>query len=98
MQNQDIVVNDIYFSDMRNTFICDECGIEGGWAEKAGETWFPYHYFLMLFLTATAFHKIFIFSTKLLSGDISQGKILILHTVVNYSISWVHLLMNMPNL
>lgn len=30
MQNQDIVMNDIYFSDMRNTFICDECGIEGG--------------------------------------------------------------------
>ena len=24
MQNQKIVINDIYFSDMKNTFICDE--------------------------------------------------------------------------
>ena len=84
MQDQEIAINDIYFSDMKNTFICDEYCTEGRMSVKSmRKAWFPYLISISLFpyvflLQATLFHKIFIFSTPLLNGGISQSKLLLL--------------------
>lgn len=86
MQSQEIVVNDIYFSDMKNTLMCDELVFE--WElriESMGNILFPRHHFLMFLILASASHKVFTSSVNTLC-DISQG---ISHTLVSqYPVSF----------
>ena len=50
MQDQEIAINDIYFSDMKNTFICDEYCTEGRMSVKSmRKAWFPYLISISLF-------------------------------------------------
>ena len=50
MQDQEIAINYIYFSDMKNTFICDEYWIEGWMSVKSmRKAWFLYLIFISLF-------------------------------------------------
>ena len=50
MQNQKILINDIYFSDVKNTFICDEYCIEWWMSIKSmRKTWLPYLVSISLF-------------------------------------------------